>query len=236
MVRISGEAKEIVRQRLLEEAAVHFARDGVDRANINSIAVAAGFAKGTIYNYFSSKEELFGEVLTAACRRTAARYAASPQGDSVRARLEALVAADVEVLRDEEPFMKVLIREAMSFRPATYPVIVESTNSLVSITFRQLSPQELDAYRAAYTEEVARADVAILTGSLPQGTPESIYRELAAVTKCPMVLDFRGEGLLSVLDLRPLVVKPLDKDTIRDKKIDPGRVVLFCKVPRDPLS
>ena len=125
MVRISGEAKETVRQRLLEEAAAHFARDGVDRANINSIAVAAGFAKGTIYNYFSSKEELFGEVLTAACRRTAARYAASPQGDSVRARLEALVAADVEVLRDEEPFMKVLIREAMSFRPTTYPLIVE---------------------------------------------------------------------------------------------------------------
>ena len=133
MVRISGEAKEIVRQRLLEEAAVHFARDGVDRANINSIAVAAGFAKGTIYNYFSSKEELFGEVLTAACRRTAARYAASPQGDSVRARLEALVAADVEVLRDEEPFMKVLIREAMSFRPTTYSLIVKHLAPFVNV-------------------------------------------------------------------------------------------------------
>jgi len=125
MVRISGKAKETVRQRLLEEAAAHFARDGFDRANINSIAVATGFAKGTIYNYFSSKEELFGEVLTAACRRAAAGYAASPQGDSVRARLEALAAADVEVLRNEEPFMKVLIREAMSFRPTTYPIIVE---------------------------------------------------------------------------------------------------------------
>lgn len=73
---------------------------------------------------------------------------------------------------------------------------------------RPLTSQELDAYRAAYAEEVARADVAILTGSLPQGTPESFYRELAEMTKCRMVLDFRGEGLLSVLDLRPLVVKP----------------------------
>ena len=125
MVRISFEAKETVRQRLLEAAAAHFARDGFDRANINSIAVAAGFAKGTVYNYFSSKGELFGEVLVAACQRAVARYAASPRGDSVRARLEALVAADVEVLRDEEPFMKVLIREAMSFRPTTYPLIVE---------------------------------------------------------------------------------------------------------------
>lgn len=73
---------------------------------------------------------------------------------------------------------------------------------------RPLTSQELDAYRAAYAEEVARADVAILTGSLPQGTPESFYRELAEMTKCRMVLDFRGEGLLSVLGLRPLVVKP----------------------------
>jgi AcrR family transcriptional regulator len=125
MVRITGEAKEIVRQRLLEEAAAHFARDGFDRANINSIAVAAGFAKGTIYNYFSSKEELFGEVLTVACQRAVTRYAASPHGNSVRDRLAALVAADVEVLRDEEPFMRVLVREAMSFHTDTYPIIVE---------------------------------------------------------------------------------------------------------------
>ncbi|HYW80908.1 MAG TPA: PfkB family carbohydrate kinase, partial [Thermoguttaceae bacterium] len=73
---------------------------------------------------------------------------------------------------------------------------------------RPMTLQELDAYRVAYSEEVARADVVILTGSIPQGTPNSIYRELAERTECPMVLDFRGEGLLSVLDLRPLVVKP----------------------------
>jgi hypothetical protein len=37
----------------------------------------------------------------------------------------ALAAADVAVLREEERFMKVVMREAMSFRPETYPVIVE---------------------------------------------------------------------------------------------------------------
>ena len=133
MVRISREAKETVRQRLLEEAAAHFARNGFDRANINSIATAAGFAKGTVYNYFASKEELFGEVLAAACQRAAAGYAASPEGHSVRSRLEALAAADVAVLRDEEPFMKVLVREAMSFRPQTYPLIVEHLAPFVDV-------------------------------------------------------------------------------------------------------
>lgn len=133
MVRITPEAKETARQRLLEEAAAQFAHDGFDRANINSISRAAGFAKGTVYNYFSSKEELFGEVLAAACRRAAAGYATSPKESSVRSRLEALAAADVAVLRADEPFMKVLVREAMSFRPATYPIIVEHLAPFVEV-------------------------------------------------------------------------------------------------------
>ena len=73
---------------------------------------------------------------------------------------------------------------------------------------RPLSESELAAFRAAYIEEAARAEVAILIGSLPAGVPVAFYRELVAATRCPMVLDFRGEGLLSVLDLKPYVVKP----------------------------
>ena len=73
---------------------------------------------------------------------------------------------------------------------------------------RPVTPAELDEFRTAYAEEAARADAVILIGSLPSGTPESFYRELMVRTPCPAVLDFRGEGLLSVLDLRPLLVKP----------------------------
>ncbi len=39
-------------------AAEEFARQGYDQANINVIATKAGFAKGTIYNYFPSKQAL----------------------------------------------------------------------------------------------------------------------------------------------------------------------------------
>ncbi|UCC62559.1 MAG: TetR/AcrR family transcriptional regulator [Anaerolineae bacterium] len=46
------------RQLLLEAAADEFARQGYAGANINRISRAAGFAKGTIYNYFSSKRAL----------------------------------------------------------------------------------------------------------------------------------------------------------------------------------
>jgi AcrR family transcriptional regulator len=46
------------RRLLLEAATEELAREGYDGANINRISQAAGFAKGTIYNYFPSKRAL----------------------------------------------------------------------------------------------------------------------------------------------------------------------------------
>jgi AcrR family transcriptional regulator len=46
------------RRALLNAATKAFAQDGYEAANINHISLAAGFAKGTIYNYFPSKRAL----------------------------------------------------------------------------------------------------------------------------------------------------------------------------------
>lgn len=73
---------------------------------------------------------------------------------------------------------------------------------------KPLQPLELDNFRNAYAEEAGKARAAVIAGSLPAGVPDSFYRELVEQTPCPAVLDFRGRGLLNVLDLRPLVVKP----------------------------
>jgi AcrR family transcriptional regulator len=43
---------------LLDAATAEFAQQGYQGANINRISQAAGYAKGTIYNYFSSKRAL----------------------------------------------------------------------------------------------------------------------------------------------------------------------------------
>jgi AcrR family transcriptional regulator len=51
------------RSRLLQAAAEEFARCGYSAANINRISESAGFARGTIYNYFSSKAELMSELI-----------------------------------------------------------------------------------------------------------------------------------------------------------------------------
>jgi AcrR family transcriptional regulator len=57
------EAMSETRRRLLEAATAEFAREGYNGANINRISRAAGFAKGTIYNYFPSKRALMLELI-----------------------------------------------------------------------------------------------------------------------------------------------------------------------------
>lgn len=62
MVRMKSEVREQAmgqtRQALLNAAAEEFASQGYDQANINAISIKAGFAKGTVYNYFPSKQAL----------------------------------------------------------------------------------------------------------------------------------------------------------------------------------
>lgn len=52
------EAMQETRWRLMNAAAEEFARYGYDKANVNQIAEAAGYAIGTVYNYFPSKRDL----------------------------------------------------------------------------------------------------------------------------------------------------------------------------------
>ena len=73
---------------------------------------------------------------------------------------------------------------------------------------RPLSTHELDEFCHAFTRRAAQADVVVLTGSLPPGTPPQIYFDLLGLTKAAAVLDIRGPELLAALERRPLVVKP----------------------------
>jgi AcrR family transcriptional regulator len=72
MARIKKEDREKVldrtRQRLLDAAAQEFAVAGYSEANINTISIAAGFAKGTVYNYFPSKRSLLLALIDGTAR------------------------------------------------------------------------------------------------------------------------------------------------------------------------
>lgn len=114
MGRIRRQERERVRRALLASAARHFAAHGYAGANINRISLDAGCAKGTVYNYFSSKAALFEAVLSVGSERTVERYRAlAVEGDS-RAQLRALAAADVALVRAHPEVMQTFLRELVA--------------------------------------------------------------------------------------------------------------------------
>lgn len=129
MARISKEEKEKVRLALLATAARHFARDGLAGANINDISTDAGFARGTVYNYFTSKEDLFAAVLRAGTDLAVARARARvlPSGQDARQTLLALAEEDVRLARRNQAFVKVMLKELLSPHRATRQHIEAAT-------------------------------------------------------------------------------------------------------------
>ncbi|WP_243374109.1 TetR/AcrR family transcriptional regulator [Geotalea sp. SG265] len=78
-MRISEQAKQESRARILEKAAELFIDKGFEDTTTRDIAIAAGLAAGTMFNYFPSKETLGMSLVTEAlhtgigdfhCRRT----------------------------------------------------------------------------------------------------------------------------------------------------------------------
>lgn len=139
MPRISKEAKKKVRADLLQSAARHFALHGVGGANINRISLDAGYAKGTVYNYFSSKEELFAAVLGMGSDETIARYHARTDLTDLRSRLRAIVEEDAALVQQHEDFMKCLARELVAPSPGVRAQVEAAIAPLVMLVAQVLA-------------------------------------------------------------------------------------------------
>lgn len=126
MARVTEQTKQTTRSRLLDAAAEEFARHGVGGANVNTISVSAGLAKGTVYNYFDSKETLFLAVIEHACGLAAEAARMVPEPATSRERLRAAVAAEVEWARTHEAFARVLVRELLTTGTFLYPAVLEA--------------------------------------------------------------------------------------------------------------
>jgi AcrR family transcriptional regulator len=123
MSRVSADTKQATRARLLAAAAREFGRVGLDRANIDAISLAAGYGKGTIYNYFRSKEELFLAVVQDASAQAAASGSAPAQA-SARDRLTAALAGFCAWARQHDAFARVFVRECLMGTPGLYPQVI----------------------------------------------------------------------------------------------------------------
>lgn len=116
--------------RLLASAAEEFGRAGFQAANIDAISLSAGYSKGTIYNYFASKEELFAAVVGTAARAAMTRSRA-PAEAPTRQRLHASLRGFCRWAAENEAFARVLVRECLIATPGLYQRVVDAEGPLI---------------------------------------------------------------------------------------------------------
>ena len=80
-MRITAQAKEQTRTRVLAAARKLFVTKGFDQTTTRQVAAAAGIATGTLFNYFPSKEALAMSLLSEALETAPKDHLARRRGD-----------------------------------------------------------------------------------------------------------------------------------------------------------
>ena len=118
--RIRDVAKATERRReILMGAARAFAHGGYDATNMDQIAHECGLAKGHIYHYFRSKEEIFTEIRIDAVSRLIERLTAittAAAKDPELALRQAISAVIARIFDDEESY-ELGLPDPVSFSP-----------------------------------------------------------------------------------------------------------------------
>jgi len=90
--------REDRRDAILDVAYECFVAEGYGSTSMSTIAARLGGSKGTLYNYFKSKEELFEAFVRRSCLRLHQQMEAAPQDGDVRAHLVGMARTFVDHL------------------------------------------------------------------------------------------------------------------------------------------
>lgn len=114
-MRISEQAKQETRQRILATAAELFTGKGFEESTTREIALAAGLASGTMFNYFPSKETLAMTMVTDALRLGTedCRRRRTGREDLVE-ELFLFIASGLRRLRPLRPFLGPVLERSLS--------------------------------------------------------------------------------------------------------------------------
>ncbi len=166
-------SRDARRQAILDIAWEIFLTGGYASASMSAIAARLGGSKGTLYNYFCSKEELFGAVIRDHCDGVQAALfdGLRPGGGDVATTLRALGERYAEIILSDETIMlnRVVIAEAVRFP--------ELGRSLY-----EAGPKRGVARLAAYLEQemqcgrLHRADAGVAAQMLTELSLGGLYR------------------------------------------------------------
>ncbi len=125
------------REAIIEAAIQLFAEMGYERASMNELVKRLGGSKGTIYGYFSSKEELFVAVV----RASATGHLDDAIGELASGAVAGQAGLESTLLRFAERMLLVTLNDERSL--AVYRMVVaESGRSDVGQLFYDSGPRE----------------------------------------------------------------------------------------------
>ncbi|MCH9656183.1 MAG: 1-phosphofructokinase family hexose kinase [Planctomycetes bacterium] len=119
--------------------------------------------------------------------------------------VKSLIASDLKQLN--VPFRDLPQQNSTRICTTILDLSTHQTTELVE-NATSLSKEEVDTFSTEYMRRTSSAKVVVLTGSLPAGTPATLYQDLIAKTNCPVILDARGAELEAALKQAPFLVKP----------------------------
>ncbi len=127
MEKAREKKKQATRRKLIEAASIEFAEAGYARANISQISVRAGFAKGTVYNYFRSKYDLLLAVVEHAMEilTEQIRGQISDVDDPVE-KIRRTIRLDYHFMEQNEALSKVILREGFASDPERQKEFLEA--------------------------------------------------------------------------------------------------------------
>jgi AcrR family transcriptional regulator len=171
---------EETRARLLEAAERSFAQQGFDATGVATICQVAGVTKGAFYHHFSSKQDVFMELL----RRWLDRL------DIQMAKLR----EDSASVPEELFSMTSLIQEILQATEDQFPIYLEFwTRALRDPTIRQELITPFYRYRDLFSEMVSNG---ITEGTLKDVHPQTAARLILALALGLLIqalIDQRGD-------------------------------------------
>lgn len=111
-MRITAEAKEATRQRVLSAARKLFEEDGFEKSTTREIARRAGIANGTLFNYFPTKEAMALTLVAEALSGIAGGE--MDGGASMEEELFAYIAAGLRRLKPYRSLLRPVLESAFS--------------------------------------------------------------------------------------------------------------------------
>ena len=175
LVRIKKEDMSQSRQRLLDAAAEEFAHSGYLGANINDISTSAGFAKGTIYNYFPSKHALLMALLDAAAElHLGFIVEQTTRAEDPARRLEAFFAAGFAFVNEYHSLAQVMFNAIHGPHEDFKNYLFQAYQPMFQFVAEQilLPGMQADVFRSVDPQAMASLIMTIYLGTASSLNPE----------------------------------------------------------------